>query len=209
MRVTTGMLNRNNGMIGSRKSLLSYVQQNKTGGAERLAAMGTARTSGALQRTQKAGYEKLKSTADRLIDGADQLARRADGDADCTREAKSFVEAYNQAMDTLGSETDVLNRYYHQMMKQTFSDNQAQLAELGITRNTAGKLVLDSEKLAAADTEKVKKLLGAEGDFVKRVSYVASRAADNAKVNIQNLSTAYNARGNVTNSYLSRYNLLG
>ena len=70
-------------------------------------------------------------------------------------------------------------------------------------------MVLDKEKLKAADAEKVKKLLGSEGDFLKRVSLVASRVSDNAAANRQSLSNSYNARGNIMNSYLSKYNKKG
>lgn len=203
------MLNRNNGAGRSRKSLLNYMQQNKAGGAERLAAMSASRGSSALKRTEKAGYERLSGAADQLTDSADRLSRRADNGDDCFREAQSFVDAYNDAIDTLNGATGVLNRYYQQMMKQAVSDNQKELAELGISLNREGKLTVDQEKLKAADAEKRKELLGSESTFVKRASYVASRVSDNAKVNIQNLSASYNARGNVTNSYLSRYNLRG
>lgn len=211
MRVTTGMLNRNHGGVtGSRKSLLSYVQQNKEGGAGRLAAMNVARSTSALKRTEKAGYERLGNTADQLIDQANRLAAKVDKDnTDIASEAEGLVDAYNSAIDSLGSASGVLNNYYHQMMKQTYSDNRSQLAELGITMSSGGKLTLDKEKLKTADAEKLKKLLGSEGDFTKRVSYVASRVSDNAKVNVQNLSNSYNSRGDIMSSYLSRYNQRG
>lgn len=211
MRVTTGMLNRNHGgLTGSRKSLLSHMKPSREGGAAGLAAMGAVRSTSALRRTERAGYEKLGSAADRLVSQAARLAETADkGSTEIDSQAEGLVEAYNSALDVLGDAAGVLNSYYHQTMKQSFSDNSTELAEIGISMNSRGKLVLDKEKLKAADGEKVKKLLGSEGDFVKRLSHVASRVSDNAEVNMQNLSSSYNARGNIMNSYLSRYNTKG
>lgn len=211
MRVTTGMLNRNHGGVtGSRKSLLSHLKPSREGGVAGLAAMGAARGTSALRRTEKAGYEKLGNAADRLVSQADMLANKVDkGSSEIDSQAEGLVEAYNSALDALGDASGVLNSYYHQMMKGSFSDNGSELAEIGISMNSRGKLVLDKEKLKAADAEKVKKLLGSEGDFLKRVSHVASRVSDNAAVNRQNLSNSYNSRGDIMNSYLSRYNKKG
>lgn len=176
---------------------------------ERLDSLGGARADTMLKRTQKTEYEKLGNKADQLVAAGDRLRKSADGGGDCAREAQSFLEAYNSTVNALDGSGGVLNLYYQQMMKQTYSDHQRELEELGITRSASGKLSLDREKLKEADPERVKRLLGTEGDFVKRASYVASRVSDNAKTNIQNLSTAYNARGDIMNSYLSRYNLRG
>ncbi|MCM1026261.1 MAG: hypothetical protein NC432_07480 [Roseburia sp.] len=210
MRVTMGMINRRNSEA-ARKGMAwrSGTQQNRTGGMERLESLGAARGNTALKRTQRIGYESMGSKADQLVSAAEQLGRKADGGEDCVREVQSFLDAYNSTLDTLDSASGVLNRYYQQMMKQTYSDQRKELEELGIAYNSSGKLTLNQEKLKGADPEQVKRLLGTEGDFVKRASYVASRVSDNAKTNVQNLSTAYNARGDIMNSYLSRYNLLG
>lgn len=211
MRVTTGMLNRNRGGVtGSRKSLLSHIQRNREGGIAGLKALGAVRSESALRRTEKAGYEKLGNAADSLVSQADRLAEKVDkGSAEIDSLAEGMVEAYNSTVGALGDAEGVLNNYYHRTMKQSFSDNCVELGEIGISMNSRGKLVLDKEKLKAADAEKVKKLLGSEGDFLKRVSLVASRVSDNAAANRQSLSNSYNARGNIMNSYLSKYNKKG
>ena len=73
-----------------------------------------------------------------------------------------------------------------------------------------GSLSLNQDKLAGAEEETVKKVLGASGDFYKRVTAVASRAADNARANAESISSQYTAAGGLlTGSYLSRYNLRG
>lgn len=120
-----------------------------------------------------------------------------------------MIEAYNSTVNMLDDASGVLNNYYRQMMKQAYSDNAGELEKLGITGSVSGKLTLNREKWKEADPELVKKLLGTMGDFAKRAGYVASRVSDNARANIQNLSAAYNARGDILNSYLSRYNQRG
>lgn len=212
IRMTTGMLNRNHGsgLIGSRKSLLSYVQQNRAGGSARLSAMGAMGGNSALRRTEKAEYEKLGAAADSLTDRAAQLAARVDkGSTEVTAQVESLLDAYNNAVEKAGDASGVLNNYYHQLLKQTFSDNRKELAEIGITMGSNGKLTLDKDKLEKADEEKLRKLLGSDGNFIKRAGYVASRISDNAQVSAGNLSNRYNSAGNITNSYLSRYNLRG
>lgn len=212
IRMTTGMLNRNHGsgLIGSRKSLLSYVQQNRAGGSARLSAMGSMAGNSALKRAEMAEYEKLGTAADNLTDRAAQLAARVDkGSTEVTAQVESLLDAYNNAVEKVGNASGVLNNYYHQMLKQTFSDNREELAEIGITMGSNGSLTLDKEKLQKADGEILKKLLGSDGNFSKRAGYVASRISDNAQANAGNLSNRYNSAGNITNSYLSRYNLRG
>lgn len=210
MRVTTGMINRRH-ESAARNRRLSWngAQQNKTGGMERLASMGAARGGSALKRTERAGYERLENAADQLTDTAEQLGRKADGGEDCMQETQRFVEAYNSTVNMLDGAEGILNNYYRQMMRQAYSDNAGELEKIGITGGTSGKLTVNREKLKEADPELVKKLLGSTGDFSRRAGFVASRVSDNARASIQNLSAAYNARGDIMNSYLSRYNQRG
>lgn len=204
------MINMRNGTAArGRKVSRNGTQKNKVGGMERLASMGSARAGTALKRTERAEYERLGNAADQLTSVAEKLGCKADSGVDCEKEVQQFVEAYNSTVNMLDGAGGVLNNYYRQMMKQTYSDNARELEKLGITSGAAGKLTLNREKLKEADPELVKKLLGTEGDFARRAGFVASRVSDNAKVNIQNLSTAYNARGDIMNSYLGRYNLRG
>ena len=103
----------------------------------------------------------------------------------------------------------VLNDYYRQALKETVTGSKEELEEIGITVGTDGSLSLNKGKLAEADEEKVKKLLGASSDFVKRINAVASRVSDNAKANMESASSRYNASGGLSNSYFSRYNFRG
>ena len=44
---------------------------------------------------------------------------------------------------------------------------------------------------------------------MKRLGIVASRVSDNASANSQTASSRYNAGGDISSSYFSRYNFLG
>ncbi len=213
MRITTGMLGRHNnarGTIASRKSLLDYVRSNRTGGSSRLKAMGNTRSSATLQRLARAGDEKLKTDSDSLISAGKTLGAKVDsGSEDVSAEVERVISAYNAAVDSLQDTSGTLNQYYHQMMKQAASDNMEELAGIGISINSRGKLTLDKEKFEKADQESVKKLLGSEGDFTKRASFVASRVYDNAQTSAQSIANRYDSRGDILNSYLSRYNFRG
>ncbi len=94
-------------------------------------------------------------------------------------------------------------------MKEISGTNQNELEEIGITVSADGSLSLNRERLAGADKEKVGRLLGSNGDFAKRVSYVSSRVADNAEVNAQSISNRYNSKGSIASSYLNKYNFWG
>lgn len=83
------------------------------------------------------------------------------------------------------------------------------MSEIGITVGKDGTLSLDKEKLEAADGETIKKVLGSSGDLAKRIKAIASRVADNAKVNMETVSNQYNSAGGMANSYLSRFNIRG
>ena len=103
----------------------------------------------------------------------------------------------------------ILNNYYHQTMREIATTNKSALAEIGITVRTDGTLSVNKEKLAEADQEKIKKVLGGESDFAKRMDAVASRVADNAAAGAASAASQYNSSGYLANSYLSRYNFRG
>lgn len=208
MRVTTQRLNtskRKAGLQTGGSSLLSRM--GKRGSASRLSALGAVNSRAA--QLQKNSYTRLEKSADALTDAASRLMARAESGTGLDREAESLVEEFNETLKLLKQSTGVLNEYYRQSLRETSTTNQNALEEIGIAVAPDGSLSLDKEKLGIADGDKVKRLLGANGDFVKRVSLLASRVADNAEANAQSVSSRYNESGSLVNSYLSRYNLRG
>lgn len=209
-RTTTQMLNhsrRKSGLSASRRSsLLSSVRNRNSGLTDTRFGMMNA-NSVQSARLLRSSYQKLERSATSLEDQTKLLAEKADvGGKDLTGTAAQVAQHFNDTLDGLKQSSGILNDYYRQTMKEIATTNKSALADIGITVRTDGTLSVDKEKLAEADQEKVKKALGAESDFAKRMEAVASRVADNAAAGATSAASQYNASGNLTNSYLSRYN---
>lgn len=208
LRVTSQMLNNNRrraGISSRSSSLLNYVNGNKSGGSSRLSALNTGSTRA--NRLMASSYEKLEKSSVKLTDQAKLLSEKVDAkDGKIAEQVTKLIDNYNATLSDLKQSSGVLNQYYHQTLRDVALENQDALEEIGITVSSSGILSLNSEKLESADWEKVEKLLGSEGDFMKRMSYVAVRVADNAKTNAESLSSTYNSSGNLSSSYLSRIN---
>ena len=204
--MTTQMLNnrkRKTGLNSSKNSILS----NRLG-SSRLNALNAQNSQSA--RLARIGYEKLQKSSDSLAYEARLLGEKVDtGAGDVGAAAESMVKNYNETMKYLRESSGMLNDFYRQSLKETVLSNRTELQDIGFTVGADGSLALNREKLAAAEVEKVKRLLGGSGDLVKRIDAVASRAADNARVNAENASSRYNATGGLAGSYLSRYNFRG
>lgn len=150
-------------------------------------------------------YEKLDTTAGELADRAKLLGTAVDGeDKNIVDQAVKMADSFNETLNQLKDASGVLNQYYYQTLKETSTGNLNALEEIGIKVAADGRLSINREKLESADAEKVKALMGSQGEFLKKVSFVASRAADNAQASASSLSNRYNSRGDLSNSYLSR-----
>lgn len=217
MRITTGILNRHNGggLISSRKSLLSYVKSNKAGGSSRLSAMNAkggktnSVASTALARYTKAGYEKLERSADSLEKQTGSLSVKADEGRASAGDVENLLASYNDTLKNLYQCDGSLNNFYRQTLKQAATDNLNALQEIGISYRTDGTLSLNQAKYGKADAESIRSALGSSAGFMKRLGIVASRVSDSASANSQTASSRYNAGGDISSSYFSRYNFLG
>lgn len=214
-RTTTKMVNNSRRKAGlpsnrksSRSSLVNYLQKDGLGIGSRLGAMDANSIQNNI--TERNNAAKLQSSSNLLQQQSKQLGEKVDnGSSTITSTASGMVDSFNETIKNLKKSSGVLNDYYLQSMKEIATTNKKALAEVGITVGADGTLTLDKEKLESAEDEKVKALFGTEGVFVKRVGIVASRVADNAMANMESTSSRYNARGNLSNSYLSRYNYRG
>ncbi len=217
LRVTSQMLENNrrrSGRSSGGSSLLKYVNNKGTGGSSRLKSMNTG--SVRANRLMAKGYESLEKSSLNLkdqirllgekVDGKDGNDHAEDKDKKITDQVEKMVDSFNDTLNDLKQSSGVLNEYYYQTLRNVSLDNKAALEDIGITVTSGGSLTLDRGKLESADWEKVKKLLGSEGSFMKRMDYVASRVADNARTNAESLSSRYNSRGDLDSSYLSRIN---
>ena len=207
-RMTTQMVSttkRRAGLSSKRSSMLSSVRNRRNGilGTSSRMGMVNANTIQS-SRLARSSYERLQKASASLVEQAGLLAEQAD-----TGEKALTDTDFNDTLKCLKQTTGVLNDYYRQSLKETVTGQKKELESIGITVATDGSLSLDKEKLAGADEEKVKKLLGTSSVFVKRISAVASRAADNARASMESASSQYTASGRLASSYLSRYNFRG
>lgn len=208
-RMTTNMLSssRRKAGLSARKSPFLSTLQNKKG-LSGLALLNANSVQSA--RLARSSYDNLQRSSKSLAEELSLLGEKVDlGGKDITATASNMVGDYNDTMKYLKQISGVLNDYYRQALKETVTGSKEELEEIGITVGTDGSLSLNKGKLAEADEEKVKKLLGASSDLVKRISAVASRVSDNAKANMESASSRYNASGGLSNSYFSRYNFRG
>ncbi len=207
--MTTNMLSssRRRAGLSARKSPFLSTLQNKKG-LSGLALLNANSVQSA--RLARSSYDNLQRSSKSLAEELSLLGEKVDlGGKDITATASNMVGDYNDTMKYLKQISGVLNDYYRQTLKETVTGSKEELEEIGITVGTDGSLSLNKGKLAEADEEKVKKLLGASSDFVKRINAVASRVSDNAKANMESASSRYNASGGLSNSYFSRYNFRG
>lgn len=207
LRVTPRMMNnsRRKAGLSSVSSLLNHVKGNGNGGSSRISALNAQNSKAS--RVIQSGYEKLESASEKLTKQAELLAKKVDDkEKDLADQVVKLADSYNETLKGLKQAAGVLNQYYHQSLRDVAYEDQKELEEIGITVSSDGTLSVNREKFNAADREKVEKLLGSAGDFQKRVSFVASRINDNAKTSVESVSSRYNSRGDITSSYLSRFN---
>ncbi len=231
IRVTTQMLgySRRRAGLDSGSSLAKYINQpgttgsqsyinslgkNSLAGKDRLSAsrFSALQKNNTATRYEKSRYEKMEKAAKKLTQQTAALSEKVDEGGvgtDIADQVAGFVAAFNENLNNLKQSTDILDKYYHQSIKETGQQNKYALEEIGITVGSNGLLTLDKEKLAGADAEKVKAVFGSKGDFLKRISYVSSRIEDNAAANVESASSRYNSRGDIMNSYLSSFNRRG
>jgi len=193
---------------GNSSSLVNYLMQSGTTAGSGLSAKDA--NSNLAGKTAKNNAVKLESSSQLLMEQAKLLGEKVDaGSSTAASTASIMVEKFNETLKNLRQVSGVLNDYYRRTMSELTGSNKNALAEAGITVSGDGSMSLDKEKFAEADGEKLKALFGTEGDFMKRLNFVASRVYDNAEASSESTSSRYNASGNVTNSYLSKYNMRG
>ncbi|MCM1193070.1 MAG: hypothetical protein NC123_01905 [Butyrivibrio sp.] len=221
MRVTTGMINRHGGgLIDSRKSLLSYIQSGKSGGSSRLSALmaksgsrsstkaGSLASAAAAGYT-KTGYEKLEKSAASLEKRTSALGEKADQGKVSASDVESLLSDYNDTLKNLYQCDGSLNNFYRQTLRQAATDNLSALQEIGVSYGKDGHLSLNRTQFEKADGETVKAALGSGAGFTKRLGIVSERVSDSAAANTRSASGRYNAGGDISSSYFSRYNFLG
>lgn len=221
MRITTQMLSASAnkaGMTLHRTSLMDYVNSDSN---ENTLLKALDKT-GALDTVKKSNYENLEKESDILLqktellmaEGEDSVFAKAkeSGDNQETYDCvEAVMESYNSTLKALNmvSDTYKLNDYYSKMLKEAAAENSEALSDMGITISKDGTAVIDKEKLEAADIDSLEKVFGASGSFSEKLSFFASRISDNAKANVDSLSSLYSLTGNLYSALSSKYDFWG
>lgn len=216
MRITTQMLNNSFQKAGlpiPRTSLLDYINKNTTSS---ILPTTFNQKSNALY--NKKNYEKIKEAADSLVEQTKifttedrknifEKIKEGGEKEELYNQVEKMVSSYNNTLEALKASGDTMNRYYGQTMRLAAAENKEALASIGIEVSSGGKLSIDKKKLEAADIETVEKVLGGSSSFMAKTELVAGKVADNAKANVESVSTQYNASGNSYMEQLSRYDV--
>ncbi len=216
MRITTQMLNKSFERAGlpiPRTSLLDYINKNTSG-----SILPTTLNQKNSALYNKKNYEKIKEAADNLAEQTSvftakdrnnifEKIKEGGEKKELYNHIEKMVNSYNSTLDALKGSGDTMNRYYSQMMRLSSAENKEALSSIGIEVSSGGKLSIDKEKLEAADIETVEKVLGESGGFMTKTEFMADKISDNAKANVESVSSQYNARGNSYTEQLSRYDV--
>ncbi len=165
-------------------------------------------------KSQKEAYTVVKKTAENIKKRAERLLSWPEKSVDemtdeekttykknVTDEVSALIVEYNDMMAGMTDAGSKVNEIYISQMKGYFQNAQKQLAELGITENTSGKLTLDKEKLASADVAKIKEVLGKKGTFIDDIGKRAENVLSNAETNLAVLNKSQYAGNYTYNQY--------
>ncbi len=133
-------------------------------------------------------------------------AKENGSNAEIVANIKGMVGQYNSMLANLkesGTRTD--NNYLSQLNSIT-GMNSSELASCGVTRKTDGTLVVDDEKLAAADLATLEKVWGGRSGFASRVTLWADSVETTAERSMEaqassSYSKLFNNYGNSGNYF--------
>lgn len=221
MRVTTQMLNetaRKSGFSFTGSSLLNQINQNGTNNG--LLQALNKNNSASSNTLSKQNYEKLKKSADRLLEQAEKFAgKTGDSILDKFQEdeenkeiytgVEDMIKSYNNTLKELQSLPGTLNNFYAGMLRQAAAENKEALQNIGVTVLKDGTLQADTNKMKEADPEYMKQVLKGTDSFAGKTAFLAARISDNAAVNMKSASNQYNAEGNIYSALMNRYDFRG
>lgn len=203
---------------GSSAGMASALAQS-SGSSDKTNAVLNAmkKKSGSLSETdqsQKEAYTVVKKTAENIKKHAERLLswpeksvdemtdeEKAAYKKDVADEISSLIVNYNDMMTGMSEAGGNVNQVYMSQMRGYFKNAQKQLAELGITADSNGKLSFDKEKLTNADAAKIKEALGSKGTFIDDIGKRAENVISNAETNLAVLNKSQYAGNYTYNQY--------
>jgi hypothetical protein len=120
---------------------------------------------------------------------------------------KSFVSAYNTFLTNMSGVGNSIEKTFKSNLDELVEGYADELAEVGITVGSDGKLAVDDERLKNTDTAKLKELFGTDSEWLADVSSYASDCGSiiSKALAVQNsMSSLYNSSSDTVDvsSYL-------
>lgn len=221
MRITTSMLNetaKRTGIPINQNNLLSYINNESSGGSTLLDALDKKKDKVSPQAA--ANYKKMEKSAQSLMEQAEKLAQTGETsflekikESGNTKEAYAAVETYadryNTVLSGLKKSTNMLDRYYCEVLQDAAAQNSEQLEKIGITIDRDGVMSVNKEKLNAASVEDIQNAFGGSGELASKTSFLADRIGKNAQAGMESVSSQYDGSGNLYSQLASRYDFWG
>lgn len=211
MRITNHMLNesaRKAGLPVNNTSLLNYINSDGNSNSLLEALNSNKKTTATVDTVSKKNYEKLEKEADKLTQSTEAMMQ--EGENNLFTQAKesgdnqkiydsieSLFENYNSTVKALKNASGTMNDFYRQMLSEAPEEAKESLESIGITFEKDGTASVDMDKVKEADLETLENLFGSKSEFMSKVNFLSTRISDNAEANVESLSSAYSASGNL------------
>lgn len=163
---------------------------------------------------QREAYTVVKKTAESIKKHAEKLLswpekaleeltdeEKASYKKNVTDELSSLIVNYNDMITGMKEAGGNVNEVYLSQLRGYFKNAGKQLANLGVTEDSNGKLSLDKEKLANADVAEIKEALGKKGTFIDDIGKRADNILSNAETNLAVLNKSRYAGNYTYNQY--------
>lgn len=224
MRITNHMLNesaRKAGLPVNNTSLLNYINSDGNSNSLLAALNSNKKATATVDTVSKKNYEKLEKEADKLTQSTEAMMQ--EGENNLFTQAKesgdnqkiydsieSLFENYNSTVKALKNASGTMNDFYRQMLSEAPKEAKESLESIGITFEKDGTASVDMDKVKEADLETLENLFGSKSEFMSKVNFLSTRISDNAEANVESLSSAYSASGNLyTGNTSSKYDFWG
>ena len=128
-------------------------------------------------RDVREAYSDLKTSAQTLVASSQNSVFEKEDDSAIVSAVQDFADKYNNTVETLKDNSDILNKRLLKNLTTAVGDNKARLADIGITVNNDKTLTVDKDKLQQAvstNLSTVKTALGSAGGLASKVAKVAT-----------------------------------
>lgn len=152
-------------------------------------------------------YTAMSTAAEDVSDHLNSIqSLLTTGDTDSAiSEISDFVTSYNSMLANMSSSGGAESSALISQFKAYFSENEDALSAVGITMSKSGVLTLDTETLAATDSDSLKAVFGTENTLVSDVSKLSDTVKQVASLKISgynSLQTLYGNSGTLNQSNL-------